>query len=171
MTDAKEIPEYLKSGYDKSYLPQYWWLLCPCFREPLWTVSSLKQFKTCRSVWQYQFSLVVSCFTNKISRMDISICVVNRRLQGRSQEFSKGGHTGSYRGYSPDCHLNIVGCLLTKRHTKGGGGGGGFTGTPGPLWLRPWEKKPKAPRYWRFACWDTRHVTMATLPRVTVSWY
>ena len=40
-------------------------------------------------------------------------------LQGRSQDFSKGGHTGSYRGYSPDCHLNIVGCLLTKRLTKG----------------------------------------------------
>ena len=31
-----------------------------------------------------------------------------------------GGHTGSYRGYSPDCHLNILGCLLTKRLTKGG---------------------------------------------------
>ena len=48
-------------------------------------------------------------------------------IQGRSQDFSKGGHTGSYRGYSPDCHLNIVGCLLTKRLTKGG-----VTGTPGP---------------------------------------
>ena len=33
-----------------------------------------------------------------------------------------GGHTESYRGYSPDCHLNIAGCLLTKRLTKGGGG-------------------------------------------------
>ena len=31
-----------------------------------------------------------------------------------------GGHTESCRGYSPDCHLNIVGCLLTKRLTKGG---------------------------------------------------
>ena len=30
------------------------------------------------------------------------------------------GHTESYRGYSPDCQLNIVGCLLTKRFTKGG---------------------------------------------------
>ena len=30
------------------------------------------------------------------------------------------GHTESYIGYSPDCHLNIVGCLLTKRLTKGG---------------------------------------------------
>ena len=25
------------------------------------------------------------------------------------------------RGYSPDCHLNIVGCLFKKRLTKGGG--------------------------------------------------
>ena len=41
---------------------------------------------------------------------------------GRRQDFSKGGHTESYRGYSPDCHLNIAGCLLTKRLTKGGGG-------------------------------------------------
>ena len=41
--------------------------------------------------------------------------------QGRSQDFLKaGGHTGSYRGYSPDCHLNIVCCLLTKKLTKGG---------------------------------------------------
>ena len=31
----------------------------------------------------------------------------------------------SNRGYSPDCHLNIVGCLLKKRLTKGGGGGSG----------------------------------------------
>ena len=30
-------------------------------------------------------------------------------------------------------HLNIVGCLLKRRPTKGrGGGGGGVTGTPGP---------------------------------------
>ena len=37
--------------------------------------------------------------------------------------FFKGGvgHTESCRGYSPNCHLNIVGCLLTKRLTKGGG--------------------------------------------------
>ena len=28
-------------------------------------------------------------------------------------------------------HLNIVGCLLKERPTKGGGGGG-VTGTPGP---------------------------------------
>ena len=42
-------------------------------------------------------------------------------IHGRSQNFSKGGHTESYRGYSQDCHLNIVGCLLTKRLTKEGG--------------------------------------------------
>ena len=55
--------------------------------------------------------------------------------QGRSQDFSKGGgggHTGSYRGYSPDCHLNIVGCLLTKRLTKGGS-----RAPQDPPWLRP----------------------------------
>ena len=54
--------------------------------------------------------------------------------QGRCQDFSKGGHTGSYRGYSPDCHLNIVGCLLTKRLT---GGGGKLAGTPGPPLATP----------------------------------
>ena len=57
------------------------------------------------------------------------------RIQGRSQDFSKGvgvggGHTGSYTGYSPDCHLNILVCLLTKRLTKGGGGGHGHPRTP-----------------------------------------
>ena len=41
-------------------------------------------------------------------------------LHGRSQDFQRGGHTDSYIGYSPNCHLNIVGCLLTKRLTKGG---------------------------------------------------
>ena len=36
--------------------------------------------------------------------------------------FKGGGwsHIESYKGYSPDCHLNIVDCLLTKRLTKGG---------------------------------------------------
>ena len=44
---------------------------------------------------------------------------------GRSQDFSKRrGHTKSYKGYSPDCDLNIVGCLLTKGLQRG------FTGTP-----------------------------------------
>ena len=49
---------------------------------------------------------------------------------GRSQDFSKGGHTESYIGYSPDCDLNIVGCFLTKRLIKGGGGGHGHPRTP-----------------------------------------
>ena len=44
-------------------------------------------------------------------------------FMGVARIFQRGGHTESYRGYSPDCHLNIVGCLLTKRLTKGGGGG------------------------------------------------
>ena len=48
-------------------------------------------------------------------------------LHGRSQDFSKGE---SHRGYSPDCHLNIVGCLLTKSLTKRGGRGGGGHGHP-----------------------------------------
>ena len=32
-------------------------------------------------------------------------------------------------------HLNIVGCLLKRRSTKGGGGG--VTGTPGPPLATP----------------------------------
>ena len=39
---------------------------------------------------------------------------------GVARIFQKGGHTDSYRGYSSDCHLNIVSCLLTRRLTKGG---------------------------------------------------
>ena len=46
---------------------------------------------------------------------------------GRSQYFSKGGHTLSNRGYSRFRNLNIVGCLNIKRLYKGG-----LTGTPGP---------------------------------------
>ena len=38
---------------------------------------------------------------------------------GVARIFQRGGHTDSYIGYSPNCHLNIVGCLLTKRLTKG----------------------------------------------------
>ena len=41
---------------------------------------------------------------------------------GVARIFQRGGHTDSYRGYSSDCHLNIVGCLLTKRLPKGGHG-------------------------------------------------
>ena len=44
-------------------------------------------------------------------------------IMGVARIFQRGGHTDSYRGYSSDCHLNIVSCLLTKRLTKGGGDG------------------------------------------------
>ena len=54
---------------------------------------------------------------------------------GVARIFQRGGPTDSYIGYSPNCHLNIVGCLLTKRLTKGGGGGHGHPRTP--PWLRP----------------------------------
>ena len=57
-----------------------------------------------------------------------------RDVHGRSQDFSKGGgHTDSYRGYSSDCHLNIVSCLLTRRLTKGGS-----RAPQDPPWLRLW---------------------------------
>ena len=42
-----------------------------------------------------------------------------------------GGHTDSYRGYSSDCHLNIVSCLLTRRLTKRG-----LRAPQDPPWLR-----------------------------------
>ena len=41
-------------------------------------------------------------------------------IMGVARIFQRGSHTDSYIGYSPNCHLNIVGCLLTKRLTKGG---------------------------------------------------
>ena len=50
--------------------------------------------------------------------------------QGRSQDFSKGGHTVSKWGYSPDCHYGqgivmaflppVVGCSVKKGLQKGG---------------------------------------------------
>ena len=43
-------------------------------------------------------------------------------LQGCSQDFSKGGHTGSNNIVMLFSPRNIVGCLLKKRLTKGGGG-------------------------------------------------
>ena len=52
--------------------------------------------------------------------------------QGRSQDFSKGGHTVPniiVMAFSP---RNIVGCLLKKGLQRG------VTGTPGPPSLRPW---------------------------------
>ena len=51
---------------------------------------------------------------------------------GVARIFQRGGHTDSYRGYSSDCHLNIVSCLLTRRLTKRG-----VTGTPGPPLATP----------------------------------
>ena len=53
---------------------------------------------------------------------------------GVARIFQRGGHIDSYIGYSPNCHLNIVGCLLTKRLTKGGS-----RAPQDPPWLRPWE--------------------------------
>ena len=53
-----------------------------------------------------------------LSHSEISFILLKH---GRSQDFPKGVtlHTESYRGYSLDCHLNIVGYLLTKGPTKG----------------------------------------------------
>ena len=53
---------------------------------------------------------------------------------GVARIFQRGGHTDSYRGYSSDCHLNIVSCLLTRRLTKGGS-----RAPQDPPWLRLWS--------------------------------
>ena len=53
---------------------------------------------------------------------------------GVARIFQRGGHTNSYRGYSSDCHLNIVSCLLTRRLTKGGS-----RAPQDPPWLRLWS--------------------------------
>ena len=56
---------------------------------------------------------------------------VPRRVQGRSQDFSKGGggcHTVSNIIVMAFSQRNIVGCFLKKGLQRGGGG----TGTPGP---------------------------------------
>ena len=63
---------------------------------------------------------------------EVSICELYNFTQGRSQDFSKGGHTVSniiVMAFSP---RNIVGCFLKKKTYKGG-----VTGTPGPPSLRP----------------------------------
>ena len=72
------------------------------------------------SKWRHS-SLMTSC------RKFISMVPQFLRLipgvtcdMGVARIFQRGGHTDSYIGYSPNCHLNIVGCLLTKRLTKGG---------------------------------------------------
>ena len=49
-------------------------------------------------------------------------------MQGRSQDFSKGGDTVSNIIVMAFTPRNVVGCLLKKRLTKGGGGGGGGHG-------------------------------------------
>ena len=70
----------------------------------------------------------LSCI--RFMKVNISTDVESR--MGVARIFQRGGHTDSYIGYSPNCHLNIVGCLLTKRLTKGG-----VTGTPGPPLATP----------------------------------
>ena len=59
--------------------------------------------------------------------------ILDAIVMGVARIFQRGGHTDSYIGYSPNCHLNIVGCLLTKRLTKGGS-----RAPQDPPWLRPW---------------------------------
>ena len=70
----------------------------------------------------------VNILSNKPNVRDHQIGLQVRDI-GIARIFQRGCHIESYRGYSPDCHLNIVRCLLTKRLTKGGG----MTCTPGPL--------------------------------------
>ena len=72
----------------------------------------------------------VSAVSNAIETIDNEmICFIifclscirhGRNAMGVARILQRRGHTDSYIGYSPNCHLNIVGCLLTKRLTKGG---------------------------------------------------
>ena len=70
-----------------------------------------------QKLWWGEFSASprVTSFLTTVSRYQISL-----QHMGVARIFQRGGHTDSYIGYSPNCHLNIVGCLLTKRLTKGG---------------------------------------------------
>ena len=43
---------------------------------------------------------------------------------GVGRSFQRGGYTELYRGSSPDCHLNIVGCLLMHLSVSSPRGGG-----------------------------------------------
>ena len=58
--------------------------------------------------------------TNNLINIRKLISLAANRIpsMGVARIFQRGPHTESYRGYSPDFHLNIVGCLLTKRLTK-----------------------------------------------------
>ena len=67
----------------------------------------------------------------KLCKIEPSITKQIVHKQGRSQDFSKGGHTVSkiiVMVFSP---RNIVGCLLKKGLQRG------VTSTPGPRSLRP----------------------------------
>ena len=87
----------------------------------------------CFNVYPVSFPCLISSELQKFSFGNVFRELGDEWLaHGRSQGFSKGGHTDSYRGYSSDCHLNIVGCLLTKRLTKGGS-----WAPQDPPWLRP----------------------------------
>ena len=83
---------------------------------------------------------------------------------GVARIFQRGGHTDSYIGYSPNCHLNIVGCLLTKRLTKGGSRA---PQDPPPPWLRPCVVAGISVRFSKFAfvlfCYITNHLITGPL--------
>ena len=59
-------------------------------------------------------SMALCCVLEQITPVVMGVARIFQR--------GGGGHTDSYRGYSSDCHLNIVSCLLTRRLTKGGHG-------------------------------------------------
>ena len=82
----------------------------PFFRGGLYSSS-------CQS-WQFRFNEECKEPLHKIGLKSFQKVKITIYLQGRSQDFSKGGGQ-KYRGYPPGCHLNIVGFLLTKRLTKG----------------------------------------------------
>ena len=59
--------------------------------------------------------------------------IIVSTVQGRSQDFSKGGHTGSNNIVMAFSPRNIVGCFLKKRLTKGGSQGHPRTPLATPL--------------------------------------
>ena len=96
--------------------------------------------------WHERFCLRTRFETEVQGNLEVSYCVDlpyecgvcthrphnSSYLMGVARIFQRGGHTDSYRWYSSDCHLNIVGSLLTKRLTKGGS-----WAPRDPPWLRP----------------------------------